>query len=174
MPLVTRFRLGLTAVHTATPPANDLGSNAVAGSIDIGNLDDFYLINGTAVGQADRVFSDTRTVNASTNDDLDLAGSLTDSFGATVSFVKIKGIYVKAALANPQNFTVGAAPSNGWATLLAPTAVIMRPGQRWGSAVDPTDNTAWAVTATTGDLLRIANGAGSAITYDIIIVGTSA
>lgn len=174
MPLVTRFRLGLTATHSTTAPTNDLGSNAIAGSIDLGTLDDFSLATGTAVGQADRVFSDTRQVNASTNDDLDLAGSLTDSFGVTVSFVKIKGIYVKSALANTQNFTVGAAAANGWSTLLAATAITMRPGQRWGAAVDPTDNTAWGVTAGTGDLLRIANGAGSQITYDIIIVGTSA
>lgn len=179
MPLTTRFRLGLTATHTATAPTNDLGINGTGGSIELGTLFDFSLPTGTAVGQADRVFSDTRTVTASTNDDLDLAGTLTDSFGATVTFAKVKAIFIRSAGAghpsgaNTQNFTVGAAAANGWSTLFTQTAVTMRPGQLLGAACDATDSTCWAVTAGTGDLLRIANGAGASINYDILIIGTS-
>lgn len=180
MPLIPRFRSGITAVHSVAAPTNDLGSNAVAGAIELGAFLDFSLADGTAAGQADRVFSDTRTVNASTNDDIDLAGPLTDSFGATVTFAKIKGLWIRSAGtghplgANTQNFTVGGAPTNGWTSLLAATAVTMRPGQVAQFQCAPTDATGWAVTAGTGDLLRVANGAGGAINYDIIIVGTSA
>jgi len=173
MPVIARFRSGLTAVHTATAPTNDLGVGTGA-SIDLGAFVDFSLADGTTVGAADRIFADTRTVNASTNDDVDLAGTLTDSFGATVTFVKVKGIWVRAAAANTQTFTVGAAPSNGWATMLAAAGVIMRPGAAFSVLTGAADNTAYGVTAGTGDLLRIANGAGASIAYDIVIVGTSA
>ncbi len=174
MPLIPRFRAGITAVHSATAPTNDLGVGTAA-SIDIGTLVDFSLADGTAVGQADRIFSDTRTVNASTNDDLDLAGVLTDSFGATVTFVKVKGLFIRSAAANTQNFSVGNAAANQWATLLNATGTVtMRPGAVLLVAAGVADATAYGVTAGTGDLFRVANGAGTSISYDIIIVGTSA
>ena len=39
------------------------------------------ITSGTGANQADLLFHDTRTIAASANDDLDLAGSLTDSLG---------------------------------------------------------------------------------------------
>ncbi|MGL4300281.1 MAG: hypothetical protein ACRCW4_14530 [Candidatus Neomicrothrix subdominans] len=173
MPLVPRFIAGIKAVHTAAPPTNDLGAGT-AGSVAIEQVVDFSLADGTGAGQADRVFADTRTVNASTNDDLDLAGTLTDSFGGTVTFAKVKGVYIRSSPANSQNFTVGAAPANGLTSLMAATAVVMRPGAVMLVAAGAADATAYGVVAGTGDLLRIANGAGAAVSYDIIIVGTSA
>lgn len=174
MPLSSRFVLRAYGLHSATAPTNDLGVGTAA-AVTIDQLVDFTLANGTAAGQADRIFSDTRTVNASTNDDLDLAGVLTDSFAATITFVKIKGLFIRSAAANAQNFTVGNATSNAWATLLNATGTVtMRPGATLLLAAGSADATAYAVTAGTGDILRVANGAGSSITYDIIVIGTSA
>ncbi|MFE0132395.1 hypothetical protein ACFWY6_12605 [Streptomyces sp. NPDC059037] len=134
------------------------------------------LTDGTAAGKADKVFHDRRTLAASATEDLDLAGVLLDAFGAAITFVRVKGLFISAAAANSNNVVVGNATSNGWATLLNATGTLtLRPGASVGAIAGPADATAYAVTAATGDLLKIANsGAGSAVTYDIVIVGASA
>lgn len=133
----------------------------------------FALTSGTGVNQGDLVFVDQRTVNASTNDDLDLAGVLTNVFGATVTFARIKGLFVYSNPANTQTFAVGGGsnPFSTWVTGTTP-AVTVRPGGLF--ALTAPDATAYAVTAATADILRIANGAGSPITYDILLIGASA
>jgi hypothetical protein len=135
------------------------------------------LADGTTAGKADRVFHDTRTLAASANEDLDLAGVLTDPLGQTLTFARIKALIVAAAAGNVNNVVVGGAPSNAWvgpfgaATHTNP----VRPGQTVAYVCGSADATGWAVTAGTGDLLRIANsGAGTTVTYDIIVIGTSA
>ncbi|WAL93996.1 hypothetical protein [Streptomyces sp. Je 1-369] len=134
------------------------------------------LTDGTAAGKADRVFHDRRTLAASGTEDLDLAGVLLDAFGAAITFARVKGIYISAAAANTNNVIVGAASATQWATLLnAAGTVTLRPGATFGAMAGQADATAYAVTAGTGDLLKVANsGAGSSVTYDIVIVGASA
>ncbi len=173
MPLSSRITLRALASLTGSTPVNDLGTGS-AQSMNVDQLIDFTLSDGTGIGAADKVFSDTRTVNASTNDDIDLAGTLTDAFGAALTFVKVKGLYVRSAPANTQAFTVGAAAANGVTSMLAPVAITMRPGGALLLTSGATDTTGYAVVAATGDLLRVANGAGAAISYDIVIIGTSA
>lgn len=132
----------------------------------------FLFTNGAGANQSDKVFADQRTVNASTNDDLDLAGVLADVFGATLTFARIKGMLIASNPNNVQNFSIGAGtnPFATWAGGTTPT-VTLRPGGLF-MLVAP-DATGYAVTAGTGDILRIANGAGSAITYDIVLFGSS-
>ncbi|MHA4776069.1 hypothetical protein L1085_016355 [Streptomyces sp. MSC1_001] len=132
--------------------------------------------SGTGAGKADRVFSDRRTLAASATEDLDLAGVLLDAFGAAITFARIKGLYIRAADANVNNVIVGNATSNAWATLLGATGTItLRPGAALGLTTGAADATAYAVTAGTGDIIKVANsGAGTSVTYDIVIIGASA
>jgi hypothetical protein len=130
---------------------------------------------GTGAGSADRIFHDQRTIAISGTDDLDLAGVLTDVFGATVTFARIKAIVVAAASGNTNNVIVGGAASNQFLTWVgaATHTVTVRPGGFLALAA--TDATSYAVTAGTGDLLRIANsGAGTSVVYDIMLIGASA
>lgn len=129
---------------------------------------------GTGANQADKIFHDTRTVNASTNDDLDLAGVLTDALGQSITFARIKAMIFKSADANTQNFSVGGAAANQFASWIsaATASITLTPGGLW--VLTAPGAAAYAVTAGTGDILRVANGAGSAITYDIILIGASA
>ncbi|MFJ3097353.1 hypothetical protein [Streptomyces hydrogenans] len=132
--------------------------------------------NGTGAGKADRMFSDRRQLLASATEDLDLAGVLLDAFGTAITWARIKGLYIRAADANVNNVIIGAAATNAWATLLGATGTItLRPGTAIGVTTGAADATAYAVTAGTGDLLKVANsGAGSAVTYDVVIIGASA
>ncbi|MDT0306125.1 hypothetical protein RM780_04000 [Streptomyces sp. DSM 44917] len=135
------------------------------------------LTSGTGAGQADLVFSDRRTLAASASEDLDLAGVLTDALGATVSFARIKGLIISAAAANTNNVIVGGASSNGFVSWVggATHTVTVRPGATLALIAGQADATGYAVTAGTGDLLHIANSAGStSVTYDVVLIGASA
>jgi hypothetical protein len=133
------------------------------------------LANGTAANQADRLWSDQRTIAASGNDDLDLAGVLIDAFGDTATFARVKGLIVRASDGNTNNVIIGAAASNQFVGFFGAGThtVAVRPGGVF--AIYAPDATGYAVTAGTGDLLRIANSSsGTPVTYDIVIIGASA
>lgn len=131
---------------------------------------------GTGAGQVDRVFTDTRTLAASATEDLDLAGSLTDALGATITFARIKAVFVSAAAANTNNVQVTRPASNGVLVFMAAgDGIALRPGAAFTWLSGTADATGVAVTAGTGDLLTITNSAGTTgVTYTVVVVGCSA
>lgn len=128
------------------------------------------LSNGTGSGQASQQWHDQRTIAPSGTDSIDLAGSLTNAFGVTLTFTKIKAMLVRASAANTNNVQVTRPASNGFVWFLAAgDGFNLQPGARmlWFDPVGV------AVTAGTGDILAIVNsGAGTSVTYDIWIAGT--
>jgi len=163
----------LVAVAAKLSATQDLGS-AVA---SMSKQYEVALTSGTTAGKADLVFHDTRTLAASGSEDIDLAGVLTDPLGATLSFVKVKALIVSAAAGNTNNVIVGGASSNGVVSWVggATHTVTVRPGATLALIAGAADATGYAVTAATGDLLKIANSAGTTgVTYDLIVIGTSA
>ncbi len=168
MPLNSDLSLNVRATLTST-------LDLAEASVPLQKTYKTALTSGVAAGQADVTWHDTRTVNASSNDDLDLAGVLAGLLGGTVTLVKIKALIVHATAANAQNFTFGAAAANPWVALLGATGTVtMRPDSTFAHYVGEADAAGYAVIAGTGDILRVANGAGVAISYDIIVIGTSA
>jgi hypothetical protein len=135
------------------------------------------LENGTLANQADLLFADDITIAASGTLDLDLNGSLTSpALGAAVNFLRVRGIIIKAAVGNTNNVIMGGAPSNGFfgPFQAATERLNVRPG---GTAMllAPSDSTGWVVTPATGDILRFANsGAGSAVNFELYLIGASA
>ncbi|MER8233474.1 hypothetical protein [Streptomyces sp. NPDC094049] len=131
--------------------------------------------SGTGAGRADRLFSDRRQLAASATEDLDLAGVLLDAFGATITWARIKGLYIRAADTNTNNVVIGNATSNAWAMLLGATGTItLRPGASFGVVTGAADAVGYAVTTGTGDILKVGNsGAGTPVSYDLVIIGTS-
>lgn len=136
-----------------------------------------FLTTGVAVGQADRIFHDQRTLSAGANEDLDLNGAtLVDVFGVALALVKVKGLIVSAAAANPNPITLGGAASNGFVSWVGSTTdkVSVRPGTTFALIAGAADASGYAVTAATADLLRVTAGAGGNHVYDVIVWGTSA
>jgi hypothetical protein len=80
MPLTSSFSAAVGFNQTSP---QDLGTAAFPAAVRALA----QLTSGTGAGQADLVFSDTRTLAASANESLDLAGSLVGAFGATLTFV---------------------------------------------------------------------------------------
>jgi len=152
----------------------DLATALTPTNLQRGSLYD----NGTGAGQVDRIWHDTRTLTASSSEDLDLSGAaLLDPYGNAVVFARVKVLMISAALGNTNNVVVGGVAS-GLSTILAPAATgteIIRPGGGMAWWAGPADATGAVVTATTADLLHVANsGAGTSVTYDIIVLGCSA
>lgn len=179
MALTSKLTMSVSADYTKT-------LDLATGKVPLAKIYQAILNTGTAVGQADLIFHDQRTLVASASEDLDLAGVLTDAFGTALTFARIKGLIVAArgvtdangvtTTPNTNSVVVGAAAGAPWTTLLNSTGTVtLRPGAVFAAFAGDTDATGYAVTATTADLLKVANSAGStSVTYDIVVIGASA
>lgn len=167
MSLTTTIRAAISAAYKGSAdfaePKFDLPFHA-----------DIVLKSGTAANKADLMFSDQRSISASSNEELDLAGGLTDPLGNALTFAKIKAILIRAASGNGGNIVVGGAAANGFTGPFADaTDKLNIPAG--GAVLLAAPSAGWSVTGGTGDLLKIANDDGAAAgTYDIIVIGTSA
>lgn len=167
MPLTAELALNVTGKQTN---ALDLGTATMPFALGVA----VSLANGVAAGQADRVFTDTRTLAASATENLDLAaGTLTDAYGVVVTMVTVKAVIVYARKENTNDVQVTRPATNGIPIfMVAGGGVALAPGEvfakfRPGAGI--------AVTAGTGDLITVTNsGAGTPVTYDVIVIGTSA
>jgi hypothetical protein len=168
----------MSATLTTTLDVNLLA--IAANALDLGSVSAPYTVNkrikltsGTGAQQADLIFTDTRTVSASGTDALDLAGSLTGSFGATLTIVKLKLMLVRAASGNTNNVRVNRPASNGVPLFLAASdGIDVLPGGLFCWCAPGAGVT---VTASTGDLLNIDNSSsGTSVSYDVVLIGTSA
>lgn len=138
------------------------------------------IADGTGADQCDKIWHDSGSLASGASVSLDLAGGLTYTvFGGstiTVTFAKVKAILIvnMSETAGEElrldssvaNGFLG--PFNGSATSkieIGPDSCLFLSSKKDG----------WAVTAGTGDILKLENPAsGAAITYKIVIVGTSA
>jgi len=164
---------------TASAKVNLNIDAAISGSPDLGSAVHSFsetfaqaMANGSGAGQISQVFSDIRTLALSANEDLDLAGSLVNGLGATVTFTAIKGIVVLADAGNGDNIEVGGAAANGLINWVgdASDKIVVEPGGCF--ALFTPSAAGYAVTAGTGDLLRITNADGAAsANYTIILLG---
>lgn len=131
----------------------------------------YSISNGTTADSANMIWTDTRTIAASGTDDIDLAGSIMDQFGDTITFTKIKGILVSASSSNTNLVLVGGG-SNAFINWIGASGDIIkvRPGGTF--ALYANDSIGYAVTASTADILEIANSSsGTSVTYDIALIG---
>ncbi len=162
--LTSRFYLQISQTYSN---ALDLGTVR----IDQPFTKSLDLASGTGVNQADQIFTDTRTVAASTTEDLDIRGtSLTDAFGANVAMVRMKLLVVCAAAGNTNTVVVGGDANSVPFLSTAATTTALPPN---GCFVYFNPSAAGVtVTDTTGDVIQVANGgAGTSVTYDILVIG---
>lgn len=125
---------------------------------------------GAAAKQISTFYRAARTLAASTNEDLDLAGGLTDDDGATITLTELKVLYIENTSA-VDTLSVGGAASNALAALFGNVNDILKIPPKGRLLLWTEDATGYAVVATTGDLLRIANSGGGSTTYNILLAG---
>lgn len=137
------------------------------------------LLDGTLANQANLIFADQRAVTTGADDDIDLAGTLTDAFGVTITFAEIVGILVInkpiTGAANTTDLTIGLGtnPFLGFLGGTTPTIGPIKPGGVFmifaGDAAG-----IGTVGAGSSDILRITNSSGATANYQIVIIGRSA
>ncbi len=156
-------------VNATLSSAVDIGS----ASQSIAYAKTLSFTDGTGANQINAVWQDSRNVAASTADDIDVAGGLTDAFGNTLTLTKVKGIIVFSYAANGDNLKIG---GDATAALInwvddATDEIILAPGGMF--MIGNPSAAGYAVTATTGDILQITNvDSGAAADYDIILFGS--
>jgi hypothetical protein len=164
MSLVTKIKARITALLTSTA---DHCTPQASPELDLS----FDMATGTGANQANQVFSDQRTINASSSEELDLSGVLANVLGATIAFTAVKAILIRALAANVNNVVVGNAAATqflGGFGAAANTWSIPPGGFFFVTA--PAGG--WTVANASTDKLKIANsGAGTAVVYDIIVIG---
>jgi hypothetical protein len=159
----------------ATMQIDSTGAPVVGGAVPTfsrAKQADIVLSDGTGSNQASKTYSASRTVLTGANDDIDLAGVLTDIMGVSpLTFATVKAVIIRSDPANTTILSVGPAPANGFLGPFgsATDRINIRPG---GAFVIAAPQTGFTVTASTGDLLRIINAAGASAVYTIEIVGT--
>lgn len=152
--------LGDPATSLSTPKSNVVKNYAIA------------FTNGTGANKAEQIHQVQGTIAASGTDAIDLSGSLTNAFGTTVVFTKIKGIVVSAASGNTNDVQVISDATNGFINWCQATAdgINVEPGGVF-ALISPSSG-GYAVTAATGDILNIVNSAGgTSVTYDLWLIG---
>lgn len=123
-----------------------------------------------ALGKADILWADTRTLAASATENLDLAGVLSGLLGGTITAAEITAIIISADKGNTNDVVFFGAGSNPFNGPLSGTTPKLTIGPDDFAAI--TNKKGWTVTATTGDILLVANSAaGTPVTYTIILVG---
>jgi hypothetical protein len=167
MALEVTVKSSVLASLTSAPDLTSLIAKVSAGK-------SVAFTDGAGAGQANVIFADTRTLSASANESLDFSGSLTQPNGSAAVFARIKYIYVEAATGNTNNVQVTQPASNGvpGIFLAASDGVAIKPGGNfeWMSP----DASGAVVTASTGDLINIANSGGTTgVTYNIVVVGAA-
>ncbi len=133
--------------------------------------------NGTGANQASQQWhSLARSIALSSSETLVLTvaggGSLVNAFGVSLTFTAIKVMLIHAYPTNTNDVIVGAAASNPWTTWLGGTtpSVTVKPGGTL-LVVAPVA-TGYVVTASTTDQLKVTNSSsGSAVVYDIFLLG---
>lgn len=129
--------------------------------------------DGNGLDQSNLIWDDRRTVNAAANDDLDLAGGVTNSFGTTVTFAKIRGLFIHNLNTTAGHLLhVGGQGTEAINTILGGDTEIIKIGPDGVLVLINPSAAGYAVTAATADILRLTGVSGN-IVYDIAIWGNS-
>lgn len=131
------------------------------------------IADGTGADKANQHWHDKRTLADGASEELDLAGGLTDAFGATVTFTKIKAIYIKN-LSEDATLIVGGAASNAFVALFGDASDTLKILPLSFLMIGATASAnGYAVGAGTADKLKFTHdGTGDdTMDYEILIIG---
>jgi len=160
----------LTSTVSVKATSRMVNSLDLSSAVDLATLDaSLNFTSGTGNNQTSVIYHDTRTLADGATENLDLAGVLTNPFGSTVTFTKVKVIVFKNMSAT-QTFSLGGAASAQFVNWVGDATDIINvpPG---GCFVISAPLAGFAVTATSADLLKVANSAGAEADYKIMILG---
>jgi hypothetical protein len=144
-------------------------STGTSADLPIAETKQLAFTDGSGAAMANKILTKRYTILTAANEDIDLAGSLTNDFGDAVVFTAIKAIMIEhVSGSNPAVVGNAGTPFLGPMGAAAHTIAVPIGGFL---CIGRADATGWPVTAATADLLRIANAAGTSLVVDVTIVG---
>jgi hypothetical protein len=161
------------ALTSAASIRGDLSTTGEGGTatLEIHEALSKSVAHGTGLDQATHIYIDEFSIAASGTLNIDLSGALEDRLGNAAVFTAIKEILLIADATNTNNVIYGNATA-GWLgpfDLITDTVTLL-PGNRFN--VTNYSAAGWPVTATTADIIKLANSSsGTAVTGTIVIVG---
>jgi hypothetical protein len=156
-----------TVVVSANLDDRDAPADASGSILDALRLPlTFALVNGAGALGVEVQYNGLRTLGASGSEDLDLAGGLTNRKGKVITLTKLKILIVRTPAANTGNITLRTSITNGMVSLLSGDKVL-RPNSLEVIVTAHIDG--WAVTAGTGDLIRVLGAEDDR--YEIALAG---
>lgn len=166
---------GQVSMNFQATPTKTIASGVQTGTAQ-GRVNETWAITaGTTLDKADEMYSTVLTIAGSSDTTLDLS-ALSDAFGDTITFARIKAMVVvnkgtddSIVVGNATNAWEGWISAGGTVTIPASTAT----NKSWFGFAVP-DATAYAVTATTADELKIANSSTSSVDVEVMLIGASA
>jgi hypothetical protein len=155
---------------------------------DLGRTEDSFkwepratIATGTGANQANQNYYAEGTLSSAATVDFDLAGSLSNAFGSTVTLTKIRavGIYNVGAddgaggysVQASETLKVGGAGTNPITSLFDGSGTAKSPihSGGWWFMASPGDG--YTVSAGSADTLRITNAGTKTIQYRIVVMG---
>ena len=135
---------------------------------------DFAFTDGVTANKADQLYHAQISLAAAATSTLDLE-AVTNAFGTSLDFAKIKGIHITSEALKDSGVNVGGASANPWlGWIVAANDLLNVPPGGFAAAAAP-ELAGWAVSSSNSDLKFAHDGAGSeTILVDVYIVGTSA
>lgn len=172
------FGLNLAATGRVTTQIkltfNALGELGVGLSTITDPLDRDYtqlFSPGTAANQASNLYHASRTIAASNTEDLDLNGTLTNGFGVTLSFTKIRALLIKASSNNTNDVVIGGVNTT-ITSIFSDTSDKLKIKPGGVLLLTAPAAAGYALTAGSADVLTVANSSsGTSVAYDIIVLG---
>jgi hypothetical protein len=165
--------IGSVRVTTQWSYSNGLTIGAAQSTDKLDYLASFA--QGTGLNQADTLYVSYGTLGASGALNIDMTGALFDIFGNSVAMARVKSMHIVITTATPATSVLvgnGTNPLLNWVGAGSHTIRIRNGGCFCLSAPDAT---AYAVTASTGDILKLLNEDGvNTATYQVAFMGSSA
>lgn len=126
--------------------------------------------DGTGLDQCNKFYRVFGATLVATTLDLDLSGSLVDALGQPVVMTKLKGIIIRN-----NDLVVGHDLKLGGGSAAVPfmanTSDILTIGPGGMAIITNPSAAGWAVTATTGDIVRLDAGSNTISSFDYALIG---
>jgi uncharacterized protein (DUF697 family) len=128
--------------------------------------------DGTGADQAKVVWHDKGTIANGGSATIDVAGSLTDAFGNSAVFTKIKGIMlINRGIANGASYTETSGENIIMSTSTLTSADLTAPLEPGGVFLFTSPKVGGAVTATSADTITLTRAGSGTVTYEVVIWG---
>lgn len=148
--------------------------NSVASSTNSGSFAwSAAYTDGTGASKAQKIYFNSYSISGSGSQSLDLAGSLTNAFGSTITFANIKGLWIEHQTTTATGVLDinGVFVTQGTGSPLAGTTpkIQLRPG--YLLLLGGATSGGYTVTNTTQDVLTLTNNDASSVTVRVCVFG---